>query len=575
MGLKDDTTTSIGGNHRPNESWSLLVGCVSYLADDAIREEVMKRFHSAISTLLLAPALLLAGSVRTSATQMPEPEPTAEATLDRVVRRAMETFSVPGVAVGIIKDGRLVFAKGYGVREVGKPAPVDADTLFGIASNTKAFTAAALAILADEGKLDWDDRVVNHLPQFQLADPYVTREFTIRDLLTHRSGLGLGAGDLMMWPSTDFTREEIIARLKFLQPVSSFRSRFDYDNLLYMVAGEVVAAASGMSWEDFVEQRILDRLDMTPCAVVQSRIEPGIGNIALPHVPVKGELEVVEPDGIEAIAAAGAIRCNINEMAKWVTVQLAGGMLADGTYLFSTKQHKEMWSPQTILPVSDDSYAVNRTHFRAYGLGWGLEDYQGYKRVSHTGGLLGMVSYVNLFPELNLGVIVLTNQQSGAAMSAISQHVLTSYVGAGERDWVDFYRKQVDEREAEFAAIEAKAAEVASHGGTKPSLPLSAYAGTYRDDWRGDVWIREDGGHLTLEFSRTDALEGRLEHYRNDVFIVRWNDRTLDADAFVRFVLGYDGSIEQMTMKAVSPRTDFSFDFHDLRFRKIEVATPN
>jgi hypothetical protein len=182
-----------------------------------------------------------------------------------------------------------------------------------------------------------------------------------------------------------------------------------------------------------------------------------------------------------------------------------------------------------------------------------------------------MVSYVNLVPELQLGVIVLTNQQSGAAMSAISQHVLATYVGAGERDWVAYYREQADKREAEFAATEAKAADVTAHRDSKPSLPLSAYAGTYRDAWRGDVWIREQDGHLTLEFSRTDMLEGRMEHYRNDVFIVRWNDRTLDADAFVRFVLDYDGNIEQMTMKAVSLRTDFSFDFHDLRFRKIEA----
>ncbi len=407
------------------------------------REEIVKQDFSVLrSVLFVALALSVVGVIGASAAQAPAA--TSEAALDRVVERTMETFSVPGIAVGIIKDGKLVLAKGYGVREAGKPAPVDADTLFGIASNTKAFTAASLAILAEEGKLGWDDRVVDHLPRFQLADPYVTREFTIRDLLTHRSGLGLGAGDLMIWPSTDFTREEIIARLKFLPPVTSFRSQFAYDNLLYMVAGEVVAAASGKSWEDFVEERILDRLDMAPCAVVHSRIEPGFNNIAVPHVPVGGNLEVVKPDAIEAIAAAGAIRCNINGMAKWLIVQLAGGKMADGTVLFGADQHKEMWSPQTLEPVSEEAYALNRTHFQAYGLGWQLDDFHGYKRVSHTGGLLGMVSYVNLVPELDLGVIVLTNQQSGAAMTAISQHVLTSYMGTGERDWVGYYRERVE-----------------------------------------------------------------------------------------------------------------------------------
>ncbi len=518
--------------------------------------------------LLIFGFLLAGDSVAAGAAQ---PAPAAdEERVDLVVQRAMETFSVPGIAVGIVKDGELVLAKGYGLREMGRPEPVDGDTLFGIASNTKAFTAAALAILVDEGKITWDDRVVDHLPQFQLMDPYVTREFTIRDLLTHRSGLGLGAGDLMMWPSTDFTREEIMARLKFLKPASSFRSTFAYDNLLYMVAGEIVTAVTGKSWEDFVEQRILNPLNMAPCAVVRSRVK-GTDNIASPHVPVGGNLQVVVPGGIEAIAAAGAIRCNINGMAKWVKLQLAGGKMADGTALFSVEQQKEMWSPQTILPVGDDAYEMNRTHFRSYGLGWGLDDVHGYKRVSHTGGLLGMVSYVNLVPELDLGVIVLTNQQSGAAMTAISLHILRAYMGADERDLVGYFEERANAREAELSAVEDESAATARRGNSQPSLPLAAYAGTYRDDWRGDVWIREDGGTLTLKFSRTDLLEGDMEHYLYDTFVVRWKDRSLDADAFVRFRLDYDGGIEEMTMKAVSERTDFSFDFHDLSFRKVKT----
>ena len=215
--------------------------------------------------------------------------PMAASQLDSTVSRAMKEFEVPGMAVGIVKDGKLVYAKGYGVREYGKPGKVDADTLFQIGSNTKAFTAAALAILVDEGKINWDDKVIDHLAQFRMYDPYVTREFTIRDLLTHRSGLGLGAGDLMFFPASDFTRDEIMRGLRFLKPASSFRSKFDYDNLLYMVAGEIVPAVSGQSWEEFVEKRILDPLQMRPCAASYNRIQDR-SDVAAPHVVVEGKL---------------------------------------------------------------------------------------------------------------------------------------------------------------------------------------------------------------------------------------------------------------------------------------------
>ena len=314
--------------------------------------------------------------------------PISPAAIDATVTRAMKAFQVPGMAVGIIKDGKLVYAKGYGVRELGKPAQVDADTLFQIGSNTKAFTTAALAMLVDEGKIHWDDRVIDYLPQFRMYDPYVTREFRIRDLLTHRSGLGLGAGDLMFFPATDFTRDEIIHGLRYLKPVSGFRSKFDYDNLLYMVAGQIIPAVTGKSWEDFVTQRILDPLQMRPCAATYDRI-PDHSDVAAPHVVVKGELKAIPVVQMDAVGPAGTINCSINGMAKWIETQLAAGKTPGGQQLFSAQRSEEMWTMNTIIPLSPLLSSMYRTHFNGYALGWGVEDLLGYKKVAHTGGVLG------------------------------------------------------------------------------------------------------------------------------------------------------------------------------------------
>jgi CubicO group peptidase (beta-lactamase class C family) len=496
----------------------------------------------------------------------PSALPIAPTAIDATVARAMKAFQVPGMAVGIIKDGKLVYSKGYGVRELGQAAPVDADTLFQIGSNTKAFTTAALAILMDEGKIHWDDKVIDYLPQFRMYDPYVTREFTIRDLLTHRSGLGLGAGDLMFFPATDFTRAEIIHGLRYLKPVSGFRSKFDYDNLLYMVAGQLVPAVTGKSWEDFVTERILDPLKMRPCAARYDRI-PDRSDVATPHVVVKGKLQTIPVMQMDAVGPAGTINCSINGMAKWIETQLAAGKTPGGQQLFSAQRSEEMWSMNTIIPVNSTLASMYRTHFTGYALGWGVQDVLGYKKVAHTGGVLGTVTWVAMIPELNLGVLVFTNQMSDIAMTAVGNQILDAYLGAPRRDWVEIGLRLTAKRDAAAESIEDAAAKIESTAGS-PSLPLDAYTGTYRDPWRGEATVRRENDKLFLKFSRTQSLEGRLMPYNGNIFIVHWNDRTLDADAFVRFEQGYDTKITDMTMKAVSPATDFSFDFQDLHFSK-------
>ncbi|MGI8840711.1 MAG: serine hydrolase domain-containing protein, partial [Caulobacteraceae bacterium] len=403
----------------------------------------------------MAATALCAFALASAATVHAAPAPTfdlpagaREADIDALAARVQKTFAVPGLAIAVVKDGKTIFAKGYGVREAGKPGKVDADTLFGIGSNTKAFTVAALAMLADQGKLDWDDKVIDHLPAFRLHDPWVTREFTVRDLLTHRSGLGLGAGDLMLFPHTDFTRDEIVHNLRYLKPVTSFRSVFAYDNLLYIVAGQLVPAVTGQSWENFVQQRVLDRLG-TGCAANLARTA-GNPNVAAPHILASGKPAAIAPDPGEALDPAGSIECSAGGMAKWMTVQLADGRVAGGAPLFSEARHREMWTPQTIEPISPTTSTLTRTHFRDYGLGWSLEDYQGFERVWHTGGLIGMVSYVSLLPERRIGIAVLTNQQSRGAIASLMQDITDRFVGAPLRDWIAFW-SAADAKDAALA----------------------------------------------------------------------------------------------------------------------------
>lgn len=486
--------------------------------------------------------------------------------LDAYAARILKEFEVPGLAIAIVKDGKVVLAKGYGVRKLGEPKLVDENTLFGIASNTKAFTAALLAMLVDEGKISWDDPVIKHLPGFQLYDPYVTREMTIRDLLTHRSGLGLGAGDLLWWPPTDFSRDELVRRLRFIKPASSFRSRYAYDNVLYMVAGQVITAVTGKSWDDFIEERIFAPLGMTT-SNTSVRIFSSSVDVATPHAKFDGRVQTISPQPLDNVAPCGAINSSVAEMARWLIAQLNRGAISENNRLFSERQSREMWSAQTILPLNDPPphLAPLRANFAAYGLGWGLTEYRGFKTVSHTGGLLGYVSRVTLVPDLNLGVVVLTNQQSGGAFQSLTYRVLDHYMNAPATDWIAAYKKSEDMGEARAAQV-AKGQAANRAADSKPSLPLAKYAGRYTDAWYGDMMISLENDKMVLRFAHTPLLVGDLEHWQYDTFIARWRDRSLEADAFVSFALKPDGSIEQVKMVAASPLTDFSFDFHDLLF---------
>ena len=484
--------------------------------------------------------------------------------IDQWVARAMRTFEVPGLALAIVKDDEVVLAKGYGVRKLGESTPVDARTLFGIASNTKAFTATALGLLVEEGKLEWDAPVIRYLPAFALWDPFVTRELTVRDLLVHRSGLGLGAGDLLWWPESTYDRKEIARRLRYIQPATSFRTAYAYDNVLYLIAGELIESTSGRSWEDFITTRILARVGMTGSNVRHSAAAAG-GNVATPHAPVDGKVRAIRPFESDNTNPAGGINSSAEDMAKWLRVQLSGGKLADGSRLFSERTARQLTSIVTPIPIGDPPPELPslKANFRGYALGFDIRDYRGHKVVMHTGGLPGYVSRVAMIPDLNVGVAVLTNQESGEAFDSIAFRVLDHYLGAPAFDWIDGFTRTRARMTAAVAQAEGQRA-ASRDAGSRPSLPLAQSAGTYHDVWYGDVTIADEGGKLVMRFSHTPALTGELEHWQHDTFIARWRDRELRADAYVTFALNPDSSIDQIKMRAVSSTTDFSFDFQDL-----------
>ena len=492
--------------------------------------------------------------------------------IDSLVNRTIQVFDVPGIAVAIIKDGEVIHSKGYGVRSLDSNDPVDENTLFGIASNTKAFTSAALSILVDEDKLSWDDRVIDYIPEFRLYNSYVTEDFRIRDLLCHRSGMGLGAGDLMIWPDgTDFTREDIIHNLRHLKQVSPFRTKYDYDNLLYIVAGEIVAAVSGISWEEFIEKRILKPLNMGRSAASYNRLQNKSNTIA-PHAVINGKIQVVSRTTNELMNAAGGIYSSVSDMSKWVIELLS----KEKTVLKRSQVEHSLWAPQTIIPV----YSPGRynTHFSAYGLGFRLMDEAGYKVISHTGGLAGMVTKVTLVPELDLGIIVFTNQQSGGAFSAITNEIKDAYFEMGEDvDWIDRYASaatgninmanNVVQKVWEQVGTQDARRKTQEAGGKTQDLDIS---GEYVDLWLGKVTIAELDGRYFFRAERSPGLDGEVFWYKANTYAVKWKDRSMDADAFILFQLDIEGKVSGFTMKAISPLTDFSYDFHDLNFTRIK-----
>ncbi|HXB95802.1 MAG TPA: serine hydrolase, partial [Puia sp.] len=396
-------------------------------------------------------------------------------------------------------------------------------------------------------------------------------EFTIRDLLCHRSGLGLGAGDLMFFPDGgDFTIPDILHNLQFLRPVTSFRSQYAYDNNLYIIAGEVVTRVSGISWEEFVERRIMQPLGMTHSAARFDRLHDS-SDVIDGHARVEGKVVAIPRHKSTVDYAAGGIYSSIADLSKWVQMHLDGGKYGpDGKQLISPAVLRERWTPQTILPVGGPG--PYNTHFSAYGLGFGISDVKGYKQLSHTGGLEGMVTQITMIPELRLGIIVLTNAEEGAAFSAVTNQIKDAYFGITGTDRVAEYttmrRRQLDGAKKITDSVwrEVAAFQAQKSGGA--AKDFSAFAGTYRDAWLGDVVISQKNGKPWFESKHSPKLSGELLPYKGNTFIVKWTTRSMDADAYVIFSLDERGIANGIKMKPVSPLTDFSYDFQDLDFHR-------
>ena len=502
------------------------------------------------------------------------------ADFDQRVEALRTKYGVPGVTVSIVEDGRTTLARGYGVRDLANPQPVDADTIFATGSTGKAFTTAALAILVDEGKIKWDDKVIDHIPWFRMYDPWVTREMTIRDLLVHRSGLGLGAGDLLFLPRSDLSRAETVRRLRHIEPATSFRSGYAYDNILYIVAGQLIEEVSGQPWEAFVEQRIFGRLGMAD-STADDQSFLASPNHARPHARLNGAIrglgDQVPLDASATISAnaapAGGLAISADDMTKWLTAQLARGDLpGDGdARLFSEAASREMWKPVVLQPISEAPPALKPAQpmFSTYALGWTVQDYRGAKLVWHGGAVFGSLAAVALLPEQNVGLYVAANSEEGEVVRGLLYELLDHYLELPHHGWPEKFHDFKAARSAEAVkALQAPAAKPADVG---PSLPLARYAGQYQDPWYGKIDISHGRDGLSIAFPHSMGLTAKLEHWQYDTFRTVFADKSIEP-AYVTFALDADGKVDRITMKAISPIADFSWDYHDLLFTPVKES---
>jgi CubicO group peptidase (beta-lactamase class C family) len=502
------------------------------------------------------------------------------ADFDTRVEAVRRTVGVPGMSVAIVEQGKVTHAKGYGTRRLGTDDAVDADTIFQYGSVGKAFTSASLAVLVDQGKIAWDDPVIKHVPWFQMYDPWVTREITARDLLVHRSGLGLGAGDLMFVPRSSRTRRDTVERLRYIKPATSFRGSFAYDNILYVVAGQLVEEVSGKRWEDFVRDEVLRPAGMKTATSnrVERRQQP---NRAWPHARRNGPMhgmgdqEILDDTGqggfdpeLGANAApAGGIAASANDMGHWIGVQLARGALPQGDKrVFSEAASREMWTPRVHVPISPTPPPAEAAtpQFNSYALGWSERDYRGEKLLMHTGAVFGAQAILILIPSKDVGFSIAINCEDGEAALGIAYELLDHYLDAPYYDWSDAWIKVVQQRDAK--AVEVLKAKTEKPVKVGPSLPLERYAGAYADAWYGPIAITAREGKLFIDFQLTPGMTGELVHWQYDTFKVTWPDRLIEP-AYVTFALAEDGSVSRATMSPISPLADFSFDYRDLELK--------
>ena len=494
--------------------------------------------------------------------------------IDALVDQFMRAFETPGIGVALVRAGAPTVARGYGIRRLGAPGKVDADTLFGIASNTKSFVAAGIAMLVEAGKLAWDAPVIRYLPDFATSDPVITQAMTVRDLLCHRSGLPLGAGDLMQFPLSDHSRADIYHGLRYLPFERGFRSSYAYDNILYVVAGVLIERVSGMAFEEYVTTRLLRPVGMRGAVADRAllRTENVVARHARLGPPARGTgaLQVIEPDESLAGSPAGGIQASVSDIALWLRTQLALGVTPDGKRLWSRESAAEMWTPQVITATGDgpDADDPTRSVMTGYALGWVVSQYRGHRLLSHSGGLSGQVTQTAMLPRLGIGVAVFTNVEDGFSRQLRNAILDLAIAASPPFDWLSAARHVRDDNAAKVRAQAGSGDFAVPPGGA--SLPLDAYAGRYRDPWYGDIVVGAAGGKLTIDFTRTPVFRSVLEPFGPDTFRTRFKPGAGE-DAVVAFVIER-GRPVRLKLRALSPLADFSFDFQHLS--PVRVDTP-
>jgi CubicO group peptidase (beta-lactamase class C family) len=502
-------------------------------------------FRISLSMLLIIPLLVSAQEKKLKKTLKE---------LDKYYEKALSDWEVPGMAVAIVKDDSVVFAEGYGLLDINGTEEVDANSMFAIASNTKAYTSAALALLVDEGKINWDDRVQEYIPWFQLYDPYVSANMTIRDLLTHRSGLKTFAGDLL-WYGSDYDRNEVIRRARYLEPTYDFRTKFGYSNIMYLTAGQIVEAVTDTTWDDFLRHRFFESLGMERTITTTNELDK-FTNVAQPHTEFEEETITIPYLNWDNIAPAGSIISSVNDVAQWIRLQLNNGVYQKDT-IFSKKVQREMWSPVTTLHISAGAERLwPSTHLKGYALGWQVYDYLGKKIVTHNGGYDGMISQTVLIPELNMGFVILTNKNA-SLYYPLQYKTMDMLIGGNDTDWSEMFLKFQNARGK-------KEEETPKEEAIPASLPLEDYCGTYGGAIYGNAEVSLKEGKLFIDLLPTQGFESTLEHFNCNTFRIRMEGFPSLPGGTVNFLINEKGEASELLIDIPNP----DFDFGELEFKK-------
>lgn len=527
----------------------------------------------AASLILVAALTSLGACSSRPGVRMPVAEQNLPTPVDRIFDDVMEHYRLPGMAMGVIVDGKVVYTRVAGELVAGTNQKIDNDSLFKIASNSKAMTTALLARLVEAGKLRWEDPVTRHLPDFKMNDPWVTQQIQVRDLLIHNTGLREGAGDLMLWPAPNsFTRADILAGLAYLKPQQSFRSQYAYDNLMYVVAGEVAAAAGGASYEELMRREIFEPLGMTRCQV-GAWDRDMVGNVAQPHMRQGDDNVPIRSDGkhipLDTAAAAGGIRCSLNDMLTWMRVWLGDELKTiTGTTWLSSTQRRILWSAHTPMPLSQRQRSWDGSHINAYGYGWRLSDVDGSWRVAHTGTLAGMYSAVNLFPDHKAGFVFMINGDGSKARTVLNSALAKLITSPDDLRSIDWYAGELERNEETATSkppdTSARTPETVHN--------MASWLGIYRDPWFGEVSICDRNEQIIFASAKSPQLTGKLMRVDGSGLLVDWERDDIDTEAWLNFTtthLHKQSPLTQLTLRKVDPNADFSYDFEDLEFTRV------